>query len=93
MTLIEFRNNPKLVKGAIQISSNDIFKEMMKVVWSEHPLQMPVSRKVGVDEKDPSYQLGTIDGATRVLQVIQSLTMPIKKGVELKPTYEPPEQD
>lgn len=93
MKLIDFRKNSKLVRQAIKLKDNPVYQEVIKVLWSEHPINAPISRNIGVDEKDTSYQLGTIDGATRVLQVLQTISLPLIEGTELKPTYEPPEQE
>ena len=92
MTLQEFRKNQKLVKAASRLANEGIFKAMMRVLWEEHPMFNHISRIVGIAPHDPSYQLGTVDGANRIMGLLQQMGKPLLDGTELKPTYEPPEE-
>lgn len=92
MNLDEFRKTPRLVRGASKLMESPVFREMLKVLWEEHPLNKPSLRALGPTPEDPSYQLGTIDGGNRVLQVLNAMASPFKEGHELKATYEPREE-
>jgi hypothetical protein len=93
MTLTEFRKNPKLVKAASRMSIDPTFKLIMGVIWEQHPMFNMMSRMVGCPSDSSAYQLGTIDGANRVISVLQQLGEPLTEGTELKATYEPPERN
>ena len=64
----------------------------MTVLWEEHPMHNPMSRVVGCDKDNSAYQLGTIDGANRIIAILQALGRPMKDTTEPKATYQPVEE-
>lgn len=91
MTELEFRKNPKLVKAASRLTEDPTFRAVMGVVWSEHPMFLKMAPSGGVGNST-DYQLGTVDGANRVIRVLLNLGQPLTEGIELQAKFQPPEE-
>lgn len=71
---------------------NKVFKEMLDVVESEHPLAVPLSQQ-GPSADDRSYRLGLIEGYSECLKKWKQLwTSQPPQRTELIATYEPPNE-
>ena len=91
MNATEFRKHKRLVSGFGKIKETPVWKDVWRVMWEEHPMYKPQERSVGVQRDESSYQLGTIDGANRMLKLLEALSRPSSEPEELKATYSPPE--
>ena len=90
MTLAEFRSNRRNIAAMRKLAEQPMFRLMMSILFTESPIRVPITARAGVQQTDPAYHLGTVDGALRVFDVIQSMSASPAEGTDLKTTYEPP---
>lgn len=92
MKLKEFQADKRLVKAAMEVASSPAFQEIIKVCYSEHPIN---NGKIAITgspyENEPTYRIGLIDGANFILSMIKWTYTPMPKGKEPEIQYAPEE--
>ena len=90
MTIIDWRNNPALVKKTAELLHDPFVIELLSAVETR-PIAA-VERLVGISPDDKALVLGEAIGYRTCLSQIRAMGIPIGAQTEPEPTYAVPEE-